>query len=142
MKLTGKEFFLVTGMDDVSRPCGQAEQITTGDVAALAGLSSWVRIISSGTSDTVLSTDTTIGWNSATTSVKTQTIPAPTGSGRTLAIVDIYGTLNPGSGAGTYNINITPAAGLVAGSSSFPINIDGNSISIRDMSASIGWIPI
>lgn len=142
--LTGNEFFLVTGLDNLGRPSGEQEQVTTGQVAALAGsgLTSNPRVISTGTVGLTLPTDTTIAWNSASASIKTQVIPAPTGSGRTLTIVDVYGVFHPLQGATLYNINITPVSGLIADASSLPVAIDGQSVTIMDISPSIGWIMI
>lgn len=141
--LVGNELLQVTGITPLGSPSGETETTTTGAIAALASLISLPpRLIPSGASDTVQSSDITIVWNSPTPSVKTQNIPTPTGSGRTLTFIDGYGIFTPSFGAGIYNINLIPASGLIDGVSSIPLAINGQSVSIRDIDPTIGWVVI
>lgn len=78
------------------------------------------RLVASGTTDTATTADVTIGWTSATTSAKTQTIYA-CNSGvpfRTLIIKDAIGT------AATYPLSVVPAAGTIDNATKVVLNFN------------------
>jgi hypothetical protein len=78
------------------------------------------RVISSGSSDTMVSTDNTIAWNSSTASTKSQSILACTSDSsiawKSIQIKDEIGTSNK------YPIVVTPVSGTVEGLSSISIS--------------------
>jgi hypothetical protein len=87
------------------------------DVSAGAG-GTPSALVTSGASNTVsATTNTFIGWNSATTSAKAQTIPsAATTKDQIITVKDVYGT------AATYNITVTPVSGTIDGQADFVIS--------------------
>lgn len=116
---------------------GSSQLTTSRSIADLAsGAGSGIitqTIISSGTSHTVLSLNTFIGWNSATGNAKTVQIPPSSGSLGIIIINDLYGS------AYTYAVTAVPASG--------PSIIGPNSVytaygSITLLDSSIGWVSI
>lgn len=88
------------------------------------------RYVPSGTADTMLGTDNTIAWNSASTSPKTQNIfsAGSVAAGFELTIKDA--TTSMPLSAGVYPITITPAAGTIDGGATAIINTPGGSKTI------------
>lgn len=94
-----------------------------------------VRSISSGASDSSITNECTIIWNSATATAKAQTIPAcsSTLSGRTVKIKDKYGN------ASTYNITVTPVSGTIDGEVSLVLN-SNKSTAILECDGGTNWM--
>lgn len=84
-----------------------------------------VRLVASGTTDTVLATDTFIGWNSSTTSAKAESISAGTFAGQTVIIKDAIGT------AGTYNITVTASGCTIDGQATKVMSNNLESIGLK-----------
>ena len=95
------------------------------------------RAVASGTTDTATTSDGTVGWNSASTSAKSETIYTCNSSvaSRTLAIADEKGT------ASTYAITITPASGTVQGAASITISQNFGNV-ILQCDGSSNWVNI
>jgi|SRR5271156_2708005 len=87
-----------------------------------------VRVITSGTTDTVQASDYTISWNSSATSSKAESLPSCSSGnkGRVLIFKD---TANSSS---IYAIILTPIAGKIEDGVNFYINtVNGQSITIQ-----------
>lgn len=89
------------------------------------------RIISSGSSDSATINDGYVGWASAATSAKTQTIPASTGSDQMLVIKDVQ------YNSDTYPITIAAASGNIDIYTSVDISTPGGWVTLLDTSN--GW---
>jgi hypothetical protein len=106
----------------------------TTPAAAAKSLSN-VRIVATGTTDSVLSTDISIFWNSSSTGAKAESIPAcSSGSaGRPLHFKDEVGT------AGQYNIVLTPASGTIDNGSTFSMNASFQAVGLQ-CDGSSNWV--
>lgn len=84
-----------------------------------------LRVITTGTTDTVLSTDSVIAWNSTSTGTKTQNFPVCNSFSRArqITIKDEIGS------ASLYNISVVPASGTVESASSLNLSVARQSIS-------------
>jgi len=130
--LTGTEVLKVRGVLSTGVPSGEEFQCTTQNIADLGGgggsstTTPVSTLIASGASNTVsVTTNVLIGWNSATTSAKAQTIPAPTTKDQIIVIKDIIGT------AATYNITITPVSGTIDTTASLIMSSNKSSITLQ-----------
>lgn len=95
-----------------------------------------IRTIASGASDTATSSDSTVAWNSATASSKTETIPACNSgnNGLLLRIKDERGT------AATYPIAVTPASGTIDGNASYLMTFNLQGITLQCDGTASNWI--
>ena len=77
-----------------------------------------LRLVTTGATDTVQTTDCAVAWNSATSGGKTETLPTCASGNKSRLIVfkDEYGN------AGTNVITLTPTAGTIEGNASAFIN--------------------
>ena len=96
-----------------------------------------LRLITTGTTDTASALDYGIGWNSASSGTKTETIPnaAAAGNGVTYVIKDVRGDSNINV------IVITPTSGTIDGVSSFTVNVAKSAITLLSDGIS-NWIVI
>lgn len=119
--------FLPIGTSGATIPLNNGGFTQSGAVVFTNSFALQVRVISSGSSDTVLSSDHTVAWNSATASQKTQALPTCSSgnAGRELAFKDQKKT------ASTYAIILTPASGTIEGGATYAINYNGQSLTIQ-----------
>jgi len=125
----GNELVQVIGVTPTGQPAGVSEYFTTQQIANLGGGGGSsnitpTRLISSGSSDTATNTDGSIGWNSASASAKTESIPAPTQLGQNITIKDAYGN------AGTYSITVTPVSGTIDGQANYVLDQNYEAITL------------
>lgn len=94
------------------------------------------RTISSGNSDTVLSSDYAVYWDSPTLGAKSEAIPGcdSFSDKRVLVISDEVQT------AGTYSITIQPASGTVANQTSVVLAANGASVILGCDSSTTNWV--
>lgn len=96
-----------------------------------------LRVIASGTTDTALTTDGTIAWNSSSASGKTETLYAcNTGNnGKFFYIKDAIGT------AGTYPITIAPnGSDTIDGSTLFIMSFNHQAVALQCLGAAASWM--
>jgi hypothetical protein len=92
----------------------------SGNLTLGGALSPHVRVISAGSSDTALTTDYGINWNSSSGAPKSETLPACNStSTQQLVVSDEYGDswANP--------ITVTPLSGTINGQSYYPLSAAG-----------------
>lgn len=96
-----------------------------------------LRVISSGTTDTALTSDGTIAWKSAAASGKTETLYVcdSNNNGKVLYIKDAQGT------AGTYPITIAPnGSDTIDGISLYIMSFNHQSVTLQCLGASALWM--
>jgi hypothetical protein len=118
-----------TGVSGLGTGVATALGGTLNTIGGLATYSAFgaVRTVASGASDTLLASDYEVGWGSATTSAKAETLPACSSSvsGKTYVISDTAQT------AGLYNIVLTPSSGTIGGQASQSVQFSGASMTVQ-----------
>lgn len=119
--------------DDIYVIGGYIANVTLDNVAIVGPIRTYLyeRFVSSGTTDTAPNVNTFIGWQSATTGAKTQTIPASTGSKGIIIVNDMQGT------AYNYPITIVPVSGSINGGQN-QVYTNYGSLTLLDTSQ--GWV--
>ena len=92
------------------------------------------QVVSSGLTTTTTSASTNVFWNSTATGIKTDTIPAATGSKKLLTITDVAGTAG---NAGNY-ITAVPASGNIIGNAL--VYTSSGSITLYDSQTLMAWV--
>lgn len=118
----------------IVQPDNVTTTISGGVISAVGANAQYEQLVSSGLSATTTNVSTQVYWNVATAGVKTDTIPAATGSKKYIWITDVAGT------AGNTNnyIQAVPVSGNILGNSYCYTN--NCSITLFDSEVLTAWV--
>jgi hypothetical protein len=120
------------------QPDGSTIGVSGGVISVIGGGGGVIyqneQLVSSGLTATTTNAGTNVFWNSAATGIKTDTIPAATGSKKLITITDVAGTAG---NAGNY-IAAVPVSGNIIGNSL--VYTSSGSITLYDSQTLMAWV--